>query len=181
MLSQKVAAVLRGWLPLAVAIVLLAGIVYGSGQQLLRQGANDPQIQMAEDAAAALGSGQALPETGQVDMATSLAPYLIVFDARGNPVSGSARLHGALPKVPLGVLQAARRSGENRVTWQPEAGVRSAAVIVPTGGRQPGYVLAGRSLREVEARESNLLLMVTLGTVFTLGATLFTAVVVHAL
>ncbi len=67
---------MRSWLPLAAAIVLLAGIVYVSGQQLLRQGAHDPQFQMAEDAAAALGNGQALPGTGQVDMANSLAPYL---------------------------------------------------------------------------------------------------------
>jgi hypothetical protein len=41
------------WLPLAVAITILAGLVYATVQQSLRQGANDPQIQLAEDTAAA--------------------------------------------------------------------------------------------------------------------------------
>lgn len=41
--------------------------------------------------------------------------------------------------------------GENRLTWQPREGVRIAAVIV---FYQDGFVLAGRSLREVEIREA---------------------------
>jgi uncharacterized protein YacL len=41
--------------------------------------------------------------------------------------------------------------GENRITWQPREGVRIAAVIV---SYQNGFVLAGRNLREVEIRET---------------------------
>jgi hypothetical protein len=44
----------------------------------------------------------------------------------------------------------------NRVSWQPESGVRIAAVVVVYGGAQPGFVLAGRSLREIEKRESQI-------------------------
>lgn len=180
---RKGMAVLRGWLPLAVAVVLLAGGGYATVQQMLRQGANDPQIQMAEDAAARLGrepaAGGTQAELPVVDVASSLAPYLIVFDAQGHPVAGSARLHGALPAVPAGVLEAAGRSGENRVTWQPEPGVRSAAVIVPIAGAVGGYVLAGRSLREVEQRADRMLLLIAAFTAATLFATLVAAVVVN--
>jgi hypothetical protein len=31
----------------------------------------------------------------------------------------------------MGALDYARQNGQNRVTWQPEAGVRMATVVVP--------------------------------------------------
>ncbi len=46
----------------------------------------------------------------------------------------------------------ASRVGEDRITWQPEPGIRSAVVVVHYTGATPGYVMAGRSLREVEWR-----------------------------
>jgi len=70
------------------------------------------------------------------------------------------------------VLGAARARGEDRVTWQPASAVRSAAVVVRYGGAQPGFVLAGRSQREVEARVDQLTLMIGAAWVITLGATL---------
>ena len=44
-----------------------------------------------------------------------------------------------------------RQKGQDRVTWQPEAGVRMATVVVSF---DHGFVMAGRSLTEVEKRES---------------------------
>src|SRR5690242_8213126 len=85
-------------------------------------------------------------------MATSLAPYLIVFDASGQPVAGSARLNGITPTVPSGVFASVQQAGEERLTWQPQTGVRSAAVVTRVDGAASGFVLAGRSLREVEDR-----------------------------
>lgn len=147
---------LRIWLPLMAAIALLSGLTYVIAQQVLRQSANDPQIQMAEDAAADLESGAAPAQVvgaRTVEMSESLTPYLIVYDASGKLLASSARLHDAQPLIPPGVLDAARARGQNRVTWQPEPGVRSATVIVAYGGPDGGTVLAGRSLREVEVRE----------------------------
>jgi hypothetical protein len=177
MVAHKVAAIVRSWLPLAVGIVMIAGVAYLTTQQVMRQGANDPQIQMAEDTASLLATGEPLPAGAPVDIAASLAPYLIQFDSQGNPTGGTARLHGNLPTVPQGALDYARRHGENRVTWQPERGVRSATVIVPVQGAAGGYVLAGRSLREVEKRDGNILALVTLGTLAALAATLLVTVV----
>jgi hypothetical protein len=51
------AKVLKQWLPLAIAITLLCGLVYVAVQQEVRLSANDPQIGMAEDLAAALSHG----------------------------------------------------------------------------------------------------------------------------
>ena len=179
MLKQRLPAILRSIIPLAVAVTLLAGLLYVSLQQVLRQDANDPQIGMAEDAAAALAVGQVLPETPPVDIAASLAAYNIIFDDQGQPVGGLARLHGALPAPPQGALLYAREHGQNRITWQPEPGVRSATVIVPVAGAHPGYVLAGRSLAEVEQRTSNMFQLITVGWLATLAAIFVTVVVVN--
>jgi hypothetical protein len=155
---EKIKRTLRLWLPLAVVITAMCGLVYVAVQQVLRQTANDPQIQMAEDAAAALESGAAVesvvpPEKTAIE--GSLAPFVMVFNDQGEVVGSSAQLHGQVPRLPTGVLDYVRSHGEDRVTWQPEPGVRIAAVIVRSQGAQPGFVLAGRSLREVEVREDN--------------------------
>jgi len=148
--------ILKHWLPIAAISVILCGLVYLAVQQALRGGLNDPQIQMAEDAASAAASGTAIESIlppGRVDIARSLAPFLIFYDQTGNVVASSGYLHDRAPAPPDGVLDYARQHGGDRVTWQPEAGVRIAAVIVPFRGREAGCVLAGRLMREVEKRE----------------------------
>jgi len=153
----KAKNILRHWLPLAAVTTLLCGLVYLAVQQSLRQGANDPQIQMAEDAAAALVAGST-PESvlpvAQVEISTSLAPFMVLYSNTGEPLASSGLLHGIVPLLPSGVFDHTRQNAEDRVSWQPESGVRIAAVVVAYGGAQSGFVLAGRSLREVEKRES---------------------------
>jgi hypothetical protein len=154
---MKIKNIIRYWLPLAAVITLLSGLIYLAVQQSLRWGANDPQIQMAEDAAAALAAGgtpDSVVPAAQVEISSSLAPFMVVFNDAGEPVVSSARLHGETPAIPSGIFDYTRQKGEDRVTWQPEAGVRIAAVVVAYGGSKPGFVLAGRSLREVEIRAS---------------------------
>ena len=162
------------WLPLGVAVTMLSVIVYGSAQQTYRQGANDPQIQMAEDAARALATGASPAEivgSGTVDPSVSLAPFLIVTDADGNVVASGMRIGGSSPVPPKGVLDSAAQKGENRVTWQPRATVRIASVEVPVSGSGKGFVVAGRSLRVVEEREDALLQLVAAGWIGTVLAT----------
>ncbi|MCX5973255.1 MAG: hypothetical protein NTU59_00990, partial [Coprothermobacterota bacterium] len=88
---------------------------------------------------------------------------LVVYDEKGQPLAWSGELDQAAPAVPQGVLTSARDRGQNRVTWQPRPGVRSAIVVVPYQGARSGFVLAGRSLREAEALSSTLLLLVGFG------------------
>jgi hypothetical protein len=142
-----------------VATTLLCGLVYVSAQQVLRLSANDPQVQMAEDTAAALAKGEtpepmkrSTPSPGQTDMAQSLAPYLINFDESFQPLASTVQLDGKTPVPPAGVFAYAKAHGENRLTWQPRRSARSAIVVVHYDGPQPGFVLAGRSLRETEVR-----------------------------
>ena len=134
----------------------LALALYAIPQQVLRQGANDPQIAMAGDLVVRLEQGAAPAEAvpaASVDIARSLSPFVIVYDDRGLPLASQAQLDGKTPAPPAGVFDFVRQHGEERPSWQPRRGVRIAAVIQRVGGAHPGFVLAGRSLREVEARE----------------------------
>ena len=156
--TMKLFFIAKFFLPLALIITLLCGLVYISGQQILRQGANDPQIQIAEDSAARLESGEK-PEnifsSQKIDISRSLAPFVIVYDKSGKVTFASGILEDRIAVLPTGVLADSRL--ENRTTWEPAEGVRIATVVVPY---KNGYVLAGRSLREVEKREERLLLEV---------------------
>ena len=148
---------LRYWLAMAaVWSGAVAALLLGE-QQLLRLQANDPQVQLAEDAARALAGGadpkSVLPPGPQVDVSRSLAPFVVVYDAAGAPMASSGQLHGAAPKLPGGVLEHALAQGGHRLSWQPEVGVRQALVVVPLRAGAAGFVVAGRSLREVEARK----------------------------
>ena len=151
---MKLKTIFKVWLPFAVMVTAFSMLVYATVQQVYRQDANDPQIQMANDAADALNSGSSVESVvpqEKVFFAKSLAPFYVIYNLDGKPVAGSGILDGNLPEIPKGVLDNAKQIGENRRTWQPNDNVRIAAVIVPY---KDGFVLAGRNLREVEAREA---------------------------
>lgn len=170
----------KRWFPLAIALTGVCGLIYMSVQQEYRQSLNDPQIQLARDSAAQMerdGSAIFLENWDRIDIHESVAPFVAVYDKNGTAIVSSGVLRGSLPQPPKGVFEAAKASGENRVTWQPELGVRIATVIRPIPGSD-GFVLAGRNMSEVEKRikgmTTNLfagwmvLLLLTLGAQFLL-------------
>jgi hypothetical protein len=146
--------------------LILAGIatgiafaLYSIPQHLLRSGANDPQIQLATDTAILLEGGadpSVAVSAANVDIARSLAPFVIAYDDQGRPLASQATLNGSVPVPPAGIFDYVRQHGDERLSWQPilgrTGGVRIAAVVQRVSGSHPGFVLAGRSLREVETR-----------------------------
>jgi hypothetical protein len=175
---SRLLKVLAAWIPFAVVVTALCALDYLTAQQNLRQGANDPQIQMAEDGAASLDAGASIESVvpkEQVESSKSLAPFLVVYDTSGKPVASSGVLDGQMPDYPVGAVEASKQSGENRVTWQPRDGVRIASVVVPF---KQGYVMAGRNMREVEARVSQTGALVAVAWVATMAAALVTVLIV---
>src|SRR5205809_377919 len=87
---------LRVWIVISAVISAFSLLSYGNSQQVLRQSANDPQIQMAEDLKAQIDNGKD-PKTlvGQkgIDM-KSLSPFLIVYDDKLKPIASDANLNG---------------------------------------------------------------------------------------
>ncbi len=183
------------WIPLGIAITLICGLIYVTVQQNYRQSLDDPQIQMAEDAAAEIEQGSSpasvVPKQ-EVNMAASLAPWLAVYTASGTPIASSATLNGAEPIMPQGVFDISTwhkyaadlfpvtvPSNEDRFTWQPQSNVRQAVVLVQASNGM--FVASGRNMREVENREGTLTLMVGLGWIVTLVISFVAQVVVQYL
>ncbi|HVM73763.1 MAG TPA: hypothetical protein VMU13_02725 [Candidatus Paceibacterota bacterium] len=173
------------WIPLGIAITILCGLVYATVQQNYRQSLNDPQIQMAEDAASALEQGaspSSIVPTQKVNIAESLAPWIAVYDASGAPIVASGVLDGMMPTLPHGVFDIGTwhtyaeyriplpvSGNEDRFTWQPRDDVRQAVVLVHTSNGM--FVASGRNMREVENREGALELMIGVGWLATLAVT----------
>ena len=148
-------------------VVIMFGTVYGVAQQVQRNDANMPQIQMAEDTAAALNKGQSTEVLahGTVNMAESLAPFTIVYDKKGQIVVSSGYLNDTVPKTSLDMLKAAQGKDYSAVTWEPQKDVRIAAVTVAA---KDYYVLSGRSLTEVERNENHTLWLAMAGGILSL-------------
>jgi len=155
----------RYLLPLILIITGIFFSVHVITQQMLRQTANDPQIQLSEDIASTLAEGKdataLLPR--KIELTNSIAPFVIIYDKSGNVVSSTVRLSGKIPELPQGVLEYTKATGQNRLTWQPATNVREAVVVTYFNNKSEGYVLAGRSLREVEIREDNILRLAGMG------------------
>ncbi len=156
--------------------------LYAIPQSVLRQGANDPQIALAGDLAAKLEQGvtpAAAVPSASVDIARSLSPFVIVYDDQGHPLASQGQLNGQTPIPPAGVFSNVRQRGEERLSWQPVLGsghgVRIAAVVERVegiNGAQSGFVLAGRNMREVESRISQVSQMAGLTWIGMLGVIL---------
>jgi len=158
------------WLPVAGAATVLAFTVYGGVQQVQRSDADDPQIQMARDAAIAIGSGadpSSVASGATVDIERSLAPWIAVYGPDGVPIASTGSFRGKDPEVPAGVLADAH-DGERSFSWEPLDGLRFATVAVPAGNGT--VVVAARSLAEVERREGITLRIATLGWLAALAA-----------
>ena len=136
----------RRTIAVASVVVALAAVgLAGLAVQALGQPANHPQIEMARSAASRLDAGasaaQVIPSS-TVDIATSTEPYVIVTDSRHAVLASSANLSGQSVVPPPGVFDSVISNGEDHVTWQPVAGVRSWIVVDAYRG---GFVIAGRS------------------------------------
>jgi hypothetical protein len=161
-------------LVLAAVLTLMGFAAALTVQQMLRRGANQPQIDMAAWYAGEIAAGEApgnVIPPGYVDLDRSLQPFVIYYDEQGKPSHGTGYLDQQLPAPPAGVFDFARSHGIEKVTWQPRGGVRIASVVQRVGGKGSGFVLAGRSLRLVEEQES-LLWRMALGIWITIMALL---------
>ena len=154
------------WILALVIITLLCLLVGVAVQQSYRMSANDPQIQIAEDMATAFANNQFTEETLKssveaytpttlpVNIGTSLAPWIQVYTQSGEPLFSSALISDAqsVPHVPKGIFERMNKQNEVRVTWQPKRGIRQAIVVTKFTGVQNGFIVVGRSLKEVEVR-----------------------------
>jgi len=138
------------WLAMMFLVTFTSSLVYLVAQQTLRLGANEQPMQLTKDTMLKLENGQsavrAIP-VDKVNIAQSLSPFVMVFDSNKNLLETSGMMGSSSPVYPKGVLDSVAKSGEDRVTWQPQNGLRYATVAVKYSG---GFIVAGHSLSETE-------------------------------
>jgi hypothetical protein len=154
---------LAAWLPLAVSILILSGLIFYGIRQNDRGLAYDPLIQPSEYYAKLISNGEAAPEAivpsePTQDLGSSVDTFLVIVDDSGKSIGSSLTIGKKLPEVPAEVLDKAKQTGQNLAAWRPQDGPKIAAVITRYTGQASGYTVVGKSLREVEKREKQLLL-----------------------
>ncbi|HEY8753582.1 MAG TPA: hypothetical protein VIM40_08050 [Arthrobacter sp.] len=137
--------------------------MYVAFQQSGRMAANTAPAAAADAEVQLLGSTPAPsdPALPRAELTPDTGVFVIVYGPDNNPETGTAVLHGALPTVPSGVLDAARSTGSDVVTWQPEPGLRMA--IVARSSEEGKVVVAGQSLTPIEATNGRILVYLGLG------------------
>lgn len=176
-MSSKVTRYFKFFIPLCFAITAVFGMMYLTVQQNYRMSANDPQIAIAYDSATMLEEKNRIVLPDNIDLRKSISPFIILYDKTGKIIRSSATLDGQIPLLPSGIFTTVDRAGESRFTWEPKNGVRIATVIIKVPP-SAGYILVGRSLKEIEIREDNLLLAVASGW---LATTLVTSILIFFL
>lgn len=172
------------WLVMVCVVTFVCFACYSTIQQFNRQLANEPQVQIAEDTAAALGAGTpagSLVQGTKVDMSRSLAPFIVIVDQNKNVIASTAETKGSVPALPKGFLDAVTLWGDHRLTWETPDGLRFATVTVRYDGAGPGYVVAARSLRETEARIGRIGLMILVGWVVGVVGFFFILLILRAI
>ena len=165
--KKVLCGVFYAWLPFAAVVLVVCGLAYALVQQNYRQNANDPQVQIAQDVITALNKGQAqadslVPAEGTTELGESLSPFLMVYSSTSTLVGSSILVNGKNPEFSTSALEASKAKGESRITWQAKSGARAAVIIKPFSGKESGFVVVGRSLKEVEMREQQALLFSSL-------------------
>ena len=149
----------------AVIITCILLALYASVQQTHRSSANDPQIEIARDISDALSKGKPIDHLmpdDTIDLTQSLRVFTSVFDKNGRSLKSSGLLNGNPPEPPAGVFEFANANNEDVVTWQPQPDVRMAMVFEKINAPGDGFVAVGRSLKETEVRESNLVKIIAM-------------------
>ncbi len=167
------------FLLLVILATVLLGTVHLSVKQVYRSNANDPQVEVVEQVSGIIKQDIPLDaiigQSEQIDLATNLGLFVMIFDKDKKMVGSSMTLDGQVPTPPDSAFEGAKQPEGNRFTWQPKDDVRVAAVFKAVDDK--GYVLAGRSLKEVESREIELTRVVVIGWVISVVISLLLSLV----
>jgi hypothetical protein len=138
------------WITVMFLETFTCSLVYIIVQQTLRLGANELPMQLAIDTSIKLQEGLSVNDTipaDKVDISKSLSTFVMIYDNNKNLVATSGIMGSSNPEYPKGVLNYVDQKGEDRVTWQPQTGLRFASIVIKY---KYGYIVAARSLKEIE-------------------------------
>jgi hypothetical protein len=142
---------IRLWLTLALSSTLLVGLVYAAQTQQNRQEADRPLLALAEEKLKALKGGESTANdvsTAPAEAASSIEPFVSVYDPDGRLLAAGANLQGSELTPPAERFASAKSHSPHAFTWTPRHDLRLAAVLAYD--REVGYVLAASNLHQTE-------------------------------
>ncbi len=150
---------------LVLLVTVIFGAIFSTGQQVLRGDSDYPQVEVVQQVEGIIKQGVPLDvivnSEEAIDLEDSMSLFVMIFDKDKNLVGSSAKIGEQSPTPPAGSFDEAKSNGENRFTWQPQDGVRVAAVLKPVGDQ--AFVLAGKSLVETDKRIKTLTICTLIG------------------
>lgn len=147
----------RAWLALAGSISIVMVTAYTMVQQSTRLTANDLPLSTAQSIKNSLDHGSTPTDvvpSAKVDLRADTNVFTTIIDNSYHVLASSAQLDNKNPLPPTGVFEYSKAHGIDKVTFQPDAGVRLAIVVMPYGQGPDGYIMAGQSLKPAEDRVS---------------------------
>lgn len=165
-INHKISKFYRSPFFYSLALIIGCLSIYIIIQQSLRMTANSPQDSIVENMsllAAKQGISLEPILKQSIDITSEETPFVIVYDKDGNFLASSAVLKGRIPVLPKGVFETVKKSIKKSFTWEPEGGIRIAAVMKYYSGKYSGYILVGRTLTTVEEAEDYFKKMVITG------------------
>ena len=118
----------------------------------------EPQIQRAYDLKEQLEQNKKaeylLPDD-TLDLQNGLEGFIALFNKEGKPIRSNDFLNNKMSQLPKEVYDFSKINKEKRITWQPQTGIRMAAVILSVNHPEIKFIAVGRSLKEAEEREAN--------------------------
>jgi hypothetical protein len=81
-------------------LTIVFAVVYATVQQSYRSGADDPQIQLVRDINLKLHEGKSIERffDDSIDIAQSLSPFIVLYNANRKPLRSSGYLNGKMPR-----------------------------------------------------------------------------------
>jgi len=160
-------------------ITLTTLMVYGTAQHLLRIGANAEPATQAKFLSQRLANGAEPAEivtSYYANLPQDGATFTLITDENEKTIISTYRLNNQLLELPSGVYSYAKSHGEDRLTWQPEMGIREATVVMPYTSKdgKTGFVASGVSLRESENSLDALTLKLFMGWVLMMAVSSIT-------
>lgn len=138
------------WLIFMFFVTFTCSLMYLVAQQSMRLSANEAPEQLAVATKLKLQSGKnpdSMIPADKVNISKSLDSFFMLFDHNKKIMASSGVMGDSNPSFPQSVLNNVSQSHEDRITWQPEPGLRFATVALKFSN---GYIVAAHSLQETE-------------------------------
>ena len=152
-------AIIINYLGAGAAISIIMATFYVLVQQMYRDNANDPQIELACELKQRLEHGKSVEHLlpgDTIELGNSLRSFITFYNDEAIPLRSTALLNNKMPALPRGVYDFTKQNGEDWITWQPQTGIRIATIVVAVNHPFIKFIAVSRSLYEIEKRETNL-------------------------